>query len=94
MTVDERSGVSFCSRCCRFAAVGPAGRRYRSIAAAAAGECGQCHHCRINVDAIDAAALGPFKKKKSLLCFGCDFSVWYNMWRIISTIVATRDVIF
>jgi len=31
------------TRCCRFAAVGPAGRRYRSIAAAAAGECGQCH---------------------------------------------------
>ena len=28
---------------CRFAAVGPAGRRYRSIAAAAAGESGQCH---------------------------------------------------
>jgi len=31
------------SRCCRFAAVGPAGRRYRLTAAAAAGECGQCH---------------------------------------------------
>jgi len=31
------------TRCCRFAAVGPAGRSYRSIAAAAAGECGQCH---------------------------------------------------
>ena len=43
-------------RCCRFAAVGPAGRRYRLIAAAAelhsstahsstgcVGECGQCH---------------------------------------------------
>jgi len=30
-------------RCCRFAAVGPAGRRYRSIGAAAAGKCGQCH---------------------------------------------------
>ena len=74
MTVDERSGVSFCSRCCRFAAVGPAGRRCRSIAAAAAaGECGQCHHCRINVDAIDAAALGPFKKKRSLLYFWLRF---------------------
>jgi len=31
------------TRCCRFAAVGPAGRRHLSIAAAAAGECGQCH---------------------------------------------------
>jgi len=31
------------TRCCRFAAVGPAGRRYRSIVAAAAVECGQCH---------------------------------------------------
>jgi len=31
------------TRCCRFAAVGPAGMRYRSIAAAAVGECGQCH---------------------------------------------------
>jgi len=28
---------------CRFAAVGPAGRRYRSIVPTAAGECGQCH---------------------------------------------------
>jgi len=31
------------TRCCMFAAVGPARRRYRSIAAAAADECGQCH---------------------------------------------------
>ena len=31
------------TRCCRLAAVDPAGRRYRSIAAAAAAECGQCH---------------------------------------------------
>ena len=31
------------SGCCRFAAVGPAGRRYQSIAAAVADECGQCH---------------------------------------------------
>jgi len=29
--------------CCRFAAVGPAGKRYRLIAAAAACGCGQCH---------------------------------------------------
>ena len=36
--------LSIClSRCCRFAAVGPAGRWYRLFAAAAAGECGQCH---------------------------------------------------
>jgi len=31
------------THCCRFAAVGPAGRRYQSIAAAAAGKCRQCH---------------------------------------------------
>ena len=40
--------------------------------------------CRIKVGAIDAAALGPFKKQahghgreneKSLLCFGCNFLV-------------------
>jgi len=41
-------GVRPQTRCCRFAAVGTAGRRYRSIvarqrSAAAAGECGQCH---------------------------------------------------
>jgi len=39
------------------------------------------------VDAVDAAALGPFKKqatitdektKKSLLHFGCDSFGWYN----------------
>ena len=48
--------------------------------------------------AIDAAALGPFKKQthghgreseKSLLYFGCDFSGWYNFWKIIK-MVATR----
>ena len=42
--------------------------------------------------AIDAAALGPFKKQalghgrdneKSLLYFGCDFSGWYNFGKII-----------
>jgi len=47
------------------------------------------------VGAIDAAALGPFKKQahgrgneKSLLCFGCDFSGWYSFGKIIK-IVAT-----
>jgi len=30
------------THCCRFAAVGLAGRRYRLIAAVAAGEYGQC----------------------------------------------------
>ena len=48
--------------------------------------------------AIDAAALGPFKKQahghgreseKSLLYFSCDFSGWYNFGKIIE-IVATR----
>jgi len=29
------------------------------------------------------------EKKKSLLCFGCDFSGWYNFGKIIK-IVATR----
>jgi len=32
-------------------------------------------------------------KKKSLLCFGCDFSGWYNFGKIIK-IVATRCRIF
>jgi len=50
------------------------------------------------VGAIDAAALGPFKKwarghgrenEKTLLYFGCDFSGWYNFGKIIK-IVATR----
>ena len=40
-------GLQQQTRCCRFAAVCPAGRRYRSMiaaaAACAAGECGQCH---------------------------------------------------
>ena len=48
--------------------------------------------------AIDAAALGPFKKQalghgreneKSFLYFGCDFSGWYNFGKIIE-IVVTR----
>jgi len=39
------------------------------------------------MDAVDAAAFGPFKKyahghgrynDKSLICFGCDFSGWCN----------------
>ena len=29
------------------------------------------------------------EKKKSLLCFGCDFSAWYNLEKIIKS-VATR----
>jgi len=41
---------------------------------------------------IDAAALGPFTATdditKSLLYFGCDFSGWYNFWKLIK-IVAT-----
>jgi len=50
------------------------------------------------VAAIDAAALGPFKKEahghgrekeKSSLYFGCDFSGWYYFGKIIK-IVATR----
>ena len=56
---DLRSSVCVCPpvrlsnlvaarHCCRFAAVGPAGRRCRSIAAAAAGECGQMPRCQIN----------------------------------------------
>ena len=53
--------------------------------------------CR-KAGAIDAAALGPFKKQahghgreneKSLLYFGCDFSGRYNFGKIIK-IVATR----
>jgi len=54
--------------------------------------------CQIKVGAIDAAALGPFKKQahghgreneKSLLYFVCDFSGWYDFGNIIE-IVATR----
>jgi len=50
------------------------------------------------VGAIDAAALGPFKKwanghgrenEKNLLYFGCDFSGWYNCGKIVK-IVVTR----
>ena len=57
--------------------------------------------CRIKVGAIDATALGPFKKQahghgreneKSLLYFGCDFSGRYTFGKNIK-IVAT-DVIF
>jgi len=48
------------------------------------------------VDAIDAAALGPFKKqahgqgenKKSLLYFGCDFSGWYSFGKINEIVAA------
>ena len=52
--------------------------------------------------AIDAAALGPFKKlahghgrenEKSLLYFGRDLSGWYNFGNIIK-IVATRCHLF
>jgi len=46
--------------------------------------------CRIKVGAIDATALGsptqeigPWTRKRSLLCFGCDFSGWYNFGKII-----------
>jgi len=51
--------------------------------------------CRIKVGAIGAAALDAFKKqahgqkKKQLLYFGCDVSVWYDFGNIIK-IVATR----
>jgi len=50
--------------------------------------------CQIKVGAIDAAALGPFKKqprtrKRSLLAFGCDVCGWYNFGEIIKT-VTTR----
>ena len=46
--------------------------------------------------AIDAAALGPLEnsptatdeKKKSLLCFGCDFCGWYTFGKIVK-LVAT-----
>jgi len=50
---------------------------------------------RIKAGAIDAAALGPFKKQahghgreneKSLLYFGCDFFVWYNFGKMIKTV--------
>ena len=45
------------TRCCRFAALGPAGGRYRLIAArvrrsvAAAGECGRCHVVSVTSEA-------------------------------------------
>ena len=49
-----------CNGCCRFAAVGPTGRRYRSIAARqwhAADECGQCHvdsiHRKLNTRLVN-----------------------------------------
>ena len=50
------------------------------------------YQCRIMVGAIDAEALGPFKKQahghgreneKSLLYLGCDFSGLYNFEKII-----------
>jgi len=52
--------------------------------------------CRMKLGAVDAAALGTFKKQahghgreneKSLLYFGCDFSGWYNCGKIIKTVV-------
>ena len=52
--------------------------------------------CRMKLGAVDAAASGTFKKQahghgreneKSLLCFGCDFSGWYNCGKIIKTVV-------
>jgi len=45
-----------------------------------------CAHSRNTPTAMD-------DKKKSLLCFGCDFSGWYNFGKIIK-IVATRCCIF
>jgi len=56
-----------------------------------------CPQCRMKLGAVDAAALGTFKKqvhgrrgrenKKSLLYFGCDFSGLYNCGKIIKTVV-------
>jgi len=49
----------------------------------------------MKLGAVDAAALGTFKKQahgrgreneKSLLYFGCDFSGWYNCGKIIITV--------
>jgi len=54
------------------------------------------------VVATDAAALGSFKKqahghatndkKKNLLCFGCDFSGWYNFRKVAK--ILPPNVIF
>ena len=75
----------------------------RQILSAAEGTAGlRCidsTHVQCNVGAIDAAALGPFKKQahhghgreneKSLLYFACGYSGWYNFGEIIKT-VATK----
>jgi len=53
----------------------------------------QCNQHRNKVGAIDAAAYKAHsrnrptaadEKKKSLHCFGCDFSGWYNFGKIIN----------
>jgi len=60
--------------------------------------------CRIKVGAIDAAALGPFKKqahghvgpydkKKSLLYIGCDFSDWYIFGEIVKIVASRRHIL-
>ena len=41
--------------------------------------------CPFKVGAIDAAALGPFKK--------CDFSGWYNFWKIIKIVAARCHIV-
>ena len=54
--------------------------------------------CQINMGAIDAAAVGPFKKQahshgwetENLLYFACDFFVWFVQFRKIIKTVATR----
>jgi len=50
----------------------------------------ECYQCRINVGAIDAAALcsrnrptATDENKNGFLYFGCDFSGWYNFRKII-----------
>jgi len=54
------------------------------------------------VGAVDAAALGPFKKQahghgreneKSLLYFGCDFSVRYSIGKIIKVVAARSHIL-
>ena len=58
--------------------------------------------CRINVAAIDVAALCPFKKEahghqreieKGLTCFGCDFSGWYSFGKIIKIVAARCHIL-
>ena len=75
---------------CRFAAVGPAGRRYRSIAARrtaarhAAGQCGQCHivgvRRRLNTDSF---TLRPFWDTK-----GASQSNYYYLLLLLLWLVA------